>query len=77
MFLLQTSLHPSQLDESECREEENKYYDDEKVGRMNEVFLKETNTYQPDTVHHDISDGVDFDESWPTSEKPSYTRYNV
>ena len=71
-YIFQTSISPSrQATESMI----SKNVEESRLSPMDEIFLRNTNSFQPKMTSHYIEadDGDDgkFDESWPSSERPS------
>lgn len=54
---------------TDVRQEQNE--DNGKINPVDEMFLRGTNMYQTKPGSHDVEDEVNFDETWPSSERPS------
>ena len=68
--VLQTAISPSRQPE----ERVSKNVEDNRLSPMDEIFLRNTNSFQPKMTlqYHDADDNDEkFDESWPSSERPS------
>ena len=77
IFYQQTAISPQRQPGEEKPTGTTRNVDESRLSPMDEIFLRNTNIYQPKmTSHHNEVEDNDekFDETWPSSERPSSMR---
>ena len=74
IFCQQTAISPQRQAEEEKPAISTRKVDESRLSPMDEIFLRNTNSYQPKMTSHykEMEDNDEkFDETWPSSERPS------